>query len=346
MNWEEGIKKYDSKDMYHKIIHMPEHIYKIYNEYFTINLDKGQKYKDKIKKIIICGMGGSAISGDIFKDAFTGLLQVHVIKDYNVGVITPETLFIAVSYSGNTEETLSALSQAMEFTDMIAAVTSGGKLKEIVKNDYPFINLEKGMPPRSAIGYLFFALLKLADNLAIIDPQKEIVNATIANLMQKAGAIAESVEEDFNIAKQSAIILQKKVPLIYASEPTLSALAYRWKCQFNENSKNHAFFHTFSEMNHNEIEGWENDDFDSVFVPIFLNRLSSSEKYRNRIDIFKKLLNDKEIEYLDFYTEGKSLIEEVFSLVYLGDMVSYYLGILNKVDPTAINYINYLKNKL
>ena len=345
VNFKEKIKTLNKNGMYHKIIHLPEQIYKTYNEAIVQNLDKGRNYK-KAKRIVICGMGGSAISGDLFKAVFYKDYPIEVVKDYEIPFIDEKTLVIAISYSGNTAETLSVLKKAENQTSMIAAITSDGKLKNLVKERYPWVLLKKGYPPRAAIGMIFFSLLKLTEKLGLIKNQDLAAKRVTANLMHKAGALAESVDTDFNIAKQAAEQIKNKIPLIYSSEPLFSPLAYRWKCQLNENAKYPAFNHSFSEMNHNEIEGWENTDFHKTFIPIFLLRFNSKDHYNSRMEIFKRLVAKNNVEYMEFYSEGKSEIEEIFSLLYLGDMISYYLAIAVDVDPTTIDYIKYLKENL
>ncbi len=147
-----------------------------------------------------------------------------------------------------------------------------------------------------------------------------------------------------NFAKQTAEQLVNKIPIIYAGEPLYSPLAYRWKCQINENAKYPSFHNTFPEMNHNEIEGWEAKN--KEMIPIFLAPFAQQEKYSKRVIAFKKLLIQHNFTYLDFLGEGDSTIEQLFSLVYLGDMISFYLAILLNVNPTTISYIDFLKKEI
>lgn len=339
--------KLDTEDMYHKIIHLPEQVIKSYQE---VNVHKPESFNSldlkSIRRIVICGMGGSAISGDIAKSAFSHKIPIEVVKDYQIPFVDENTLVCILSYSGNTEETLSCLDQAIKTTKFVGVVTGGGKAKEIVDDRYLWIELPSGYPPRSAIGYLFFSLLRLMEIFRTIPDQKNIVNATISNLIKKATAITRNTLLTENIAKSTAISIQPKIPIIYSSNPNLSALAYRWKCQINENAKYPAFCHTFPEMNHNESEGWEAVDFSDKFIPIILNRMNEDENYQKRINAFKKIFKKIDVKYLEFFVEGKSLIEEIFSLIYLGDMISYYLAILRSVNPTTINYIDFLKKEI
>ncbi len=340
-------KQYDTEDMYHKIIHMPEHIMRAYFEPKVHYPEHFEHIKlTAIQKIVICGMGGSAISADIAKRAFSSTIPICVVKDYDIPLIDEFTLVIACSYSGHTEETLTCLEKALKETEFIAAISVGGKLKDILKEDYLWLELQCGFPPRSAIGYLFFSLLKVLELFKVIPDQSAVVKSTVANLIKKAGAISYKVPELENFAKNSAENMKGFIPIIYSTSPDLEPIAYRWKCQINENTKYPAFYHTFPEMNHNEIEAWECNHYDDVFKPVFLNNMSIEPRYKNRVTAFKKILEQKNIEYLDFYTEGDSLIERIFSLIYLGDMISYYLAILYKTNPTGIKYIEFLKKEI
>jgi len=343
----EKIKQLDPDNMYHKIIKIPEQILKAY---FEPQLKTPKGFSDlqlnKINKVVICGMGGSAISGDIARSAFGTKIPFEVVKDYHIPYLDENTLVVVLSYSGNTEETLSCLQQALQSTKFIGVITSGGKVKQLIDEDHCWLELPSGLPPRSAIGYLFFSLMKILEIFNIIPDHTKQVRSVIANLVKKAGAIADSVPEEMNIAKFAAGKIEGKIPIIYTSNPQLAPLGYRWKCQFNENAKYPAFHHTFPEMNHNEIEGWEADDFKEKFIPIILSKFKEASKYQKRINAFRDILRRSDIDFLEYYAEGSSLVEEIFSLIYLGDMVSFYLGILRGVNPTSIEFIDYLKKKI
>lgn len=347
LNSQEKFYKLDTEDMYHKIIHMPEHILKAYNEPV---FNKPEAFSNlelsSINKIVICGMGGSAIAGDIFNNMFSEKLNIQTVKDYHLPYIDKRSLVICCSYSGNTEETISCLNEAFGKTDNIAGITTGGQLGELLKDKYLTINVPTGYPPRSAIAWLFFSLIKLAELFKIIPSQELFIEKTAANLMTKAGAIAKSIPTVMNFAKSSTETIQGKIPLIYAINPSLAPVAYRWKCQINENSKYPCFYHIFPEMNHNEIEAWESKTFNSQFIPVFLRLFNDEPRYEKRLTVFKKILNKENIDYLEFYADGDNPYSKVFSLIYLGDMISYYLGIITEMNPTTINHILYLKDNL
>lgn len=341
----QNMQNIDKADMYHKIIHLPEEILNTY-EKAEVNIPKTWKGLAEIDHIVFCGMGGSAVAADIAKAVFSKNLFIEVIKDYDLPKISEQSLVIVISYSGNTEETISCFEQAMSKTKQIAAVTSGGKIKTMLTGKFPWIEVDAGFPPRAAIARLFFSLVKLLEYFQLIPPQTKKVKSLIAQLIKKAGSIADNVPIKKNLAKDSALSIKGKIPIIYSQNPDFYPIAYRWKCQFNENSKYPAFCHTFPEMNHNEIEAWEVKGFENMFIPIFLSTMQNDGQLAQRKTLLKNLFKQQSIEYLEFFVEGESVIEQIFSLIYLGDMISYYLAVLLKVDPSSIKFIDYLKENL
>ncbi len=342
----ELMNKIDPEDMYHKIIHLPEQIIEAYNQ---ANLHKPLNFltsKNEIKRIVICGMGGSAISGDLTKTAFQNVIPVDVVKDYSIPFVDSSTLVICCSYSGNTEETLSCFDEASQKTSHLSAVTSGGKLKEKLDDTKVWVEIKGGNPPRTAIAYIFLSIVRILEEYGIIPNQKENVDDLVGEMVKKAGALANNVDFERNLAKQTAAKLNNLIPIIYSVDPLLSAIAYRWKCQINENSKYPAFNNIFPEMNHNEIEGWEDVQMKKKFFPIFLSNLNIKNLYAKRASAFKNLLKKNEIEYLEFFAEGKNNLTKFFTLIFLGDMVSYYLAILRDTNPTSIDFIDYLKKSI
>ena len=355
------VQRLDKSDMAHKIIHMPEQIYFGYKESVIHvpselpNFNEG----NGIKQVVICGMGGSAISGDIVQVLFGSLVPIIVVKDFHLPYIDGNTLFIAVSYSGNTEETIECLNKAIEKTKFITCVTSGGKIKDLIDDNHLWIEVKGGMPPRAAIGYLFFSLLKLLEIIDVIPNQHDHLETVVGSLMQKAGSLCLKTGVEKNLAKSSAETIFGKIPVIYSSNPLLYPVAYRWKCQINENAKMPAFCHSMPEMIHNEVEAWEGGIRNSEFIPIFLRLFDEDERYRAKVVRFQELLEKQGIEFLEFYGDstntpsplgedkgevsGGHQLCNIFTLIYLGDMISFCLGIFNEIDPTEIEFINYMK---
>lgn len=292
-----------------------------------------EKVKGSFDKIIICGMGGSAIAGDLLKHLID--MEVFVVRDYVLPkIIDKHTLLIAVSYSGNTEETISCLKESLGLDCKVAVITSGGKAEDIAKqNQLAYVNVPKGHQPRAALSYLLFSLLRLLDNSKIMDAYDD-VNEAIQ-------LIEDNIEELRNIGKSIAEKCVFKVPVVYASDK-MSAVAERWKTQFNENAKQMAFWNEFSEMNHNEILGYTLAP--NNFLAILLRDDKDNERIKKRMDISKELMSKVPVE--EVYAKGNSLLARMIYLTLIGDWASYFAAIQNEVDPTPVEIIENLKKKL
>jgi glucose/mannose-6-phosphate isomerase len=300
----------------------------------ALELPKGMSVSGKISNILIAGMGGSAIGGDLLRlYMHNSKIPVFVVRDYKVPNFVDETsLVFAVSYSGNTEETISAFEDAQRKKAKIVAVTSGGQLGAMAKK---VIKIPSGLQPRAALGYLFFPALGVLNNSGIVDVKGKEIEELLENL---------STTENFKtVGERIAKKIGLRTPLVYASE-ALSAVAYRWKTQFNENSKVAAFYHVFSEMNHNEIAGYQNIN-KSDFIAIFIRDKFDDDKIKKRMDVTKEIISTR-VDVEEVFTKGEHLLSRLFSSIYYGDFVSYYLAIQNRIDPTPVTVIENLKKKL
>jgi len=343
----------DVSDMLGHICAMPDHIEK---SYFTPEMHKPSDFtppsRGDLRQIVICGMGGSAISADIACSLYQHLIPITVVKDYVLPYIDEYTLVICISYSGNTAETLQCLQTAITKTKHIMAITSGGKLKDIVNSKYLWLEIPSGIPPRAAIGHLFTSLLVLLELCAIIPSQADEIHYIVAMLSDYKIMNSPQFPREINVAKVRAEFIFPKIPIIYGNNPIFAPLAYRWKCQINENAKLPAFYHTLPEMLHNEITAWESLLCKKQFVPIFLSFFEDDPQYVHFVETFQELTgfvhyNDttyqKPLGTMRIYPSGKTTLHYIFDLIFQGDMLSYYLAILNNVDPTEISYINKIK---
>ncbi len=294
------------------------------------------KVVDEVDKIVFVGMGGSAISGDIMKSYLNIKVPVFVCKSYDLPeFVDHRTLVFVISYSGDTEETISGFNAAFKKGARILVITSGGKLEGLcLKNDLPLIKVPSGMQPRAAIAYLFFPVLNVLSGSGLIPNQDKFVNATIKALKQP------DIKEK---AQELAEKLVSKVPLIYASEK-LAAVAYRWKTQLNENAKIHAFTHVFPELNHNELVGYGN--LNASYYVVVLQDEEDSRKIKARMKITKEMINKKHIESTLINITGNNLLTRIFSAIHLGDLTSYFLAKNLDTDPVKVEVIEELKNKL
>ncbi|MFB3896988.1 MAG: bifunctional phosphoglucose/phosphomannose isomerase [bacterium] len=306
---------------------------------------------NNIQNILFAGLGGSAISGDLLQNYLSHELAIPLVvnRNYNLpSFVDHSTFFIASSYSGDTEETLSAYNQAKEKRARILCITSGGNLAAMAKEDgFPVIIIPPGLPPRTAIGYSFFPALLVLSGQKFIQDKKEEIAEAIALLRKLREQYAREIAIEQNVAKQIASRLFGKFAVIYASGDKFDSIVTRWRCQINENSKCLANSQVLSELNHNEIVGWEVlKDFMNKMQVILIRDKEDHPQIQKRFQITRDLIHDYADGVTDIWTQGDSLLARLWSVIYLGDFVSYYLAILNGVDPTPVDKIDFLKKKL
>jgi len=303
------------------------------------------------KNTVVLGMGGSAIGGDLLSDYLADELSIPivVIRGYDIPKFVDEnSLVFTVSYSGNTEETISALKKCLEAKARIIALTSGGKLAVLSQeNNLPVIKVPAGIQPRAAISYLFFPILKALERLGLIKERSSEIEETISILQDLSRKYCAKSPSENNLAKKVALSLYQHLPLVYGSEGLLGAVAMRWKTQINENSKWPCFWNIFPELDHNEIVGYEiENNINRQVKIIYLQDKEGLLRVEQRREITRKIIEDKVAEFIVCPTKGKGKMSRMFSLIFLGDLVSYYLAILNQVDPSPVACIEDLKKEL
>ncbi|MBI2134609.1 bifunctional phosphoglucose/phosphomannose isomerase [Candidatus Woesearchaeota archaeon] len=299
----------------------------------ALALPKGLSVPGEVKNIVVAGMGGSAIGGDLLRVYMQdSKIPVYVSRDYKVpSFVDSNSLVFAVSYSGNTEETLSSYYDAYEKKAKIIGITSGGKLGDECEK---VVKVPSGLQPRAALGYLFFPMLGILHNTGIAKVRNDDLNEVLEVLKN-----TKKFEEE---GQQLSKKLRDKIPIIYASE-ALGPVAFRWKTQINENAKLPAFHNVFSEMNHNEIAGYQG--MDRKFAAVLLRDKNDRQGIKKRMDICKEIMEEK-MNVEEVQVQGRSLLARMLSAIYLGDFVSYYLAVWNRVDPTPVNIIENMKRKL
>lgn len=289
-----------------------------------------------IERVVIAGMGGSALPGELLKSCFPSMkipLEIH--KNYTLPeYLNSKTLVFSISYSGNTEESIEALRFAYKKGCTIVAISSGGALEELSKKlaNY-YIKVPSGVQPRFATAYMFFPIIRILQNSKIIPDQTASVHALIDSL-RKPGFEKKGAE----IAKK----IEGKIPIIYSSE-RLHGVAYKWKINFNENAKMHAFCNFFPELNHNEILGYTN--LNGPYYVLILKDEMDHARIKKRMDITKKLIM-KQCPVLDIEITGTSDLIKVFTSVYVGDWVAYHVAIAKGIDPSPVAIIEQLKQEL
>ena len=340
MKLKEFINKYDSQNQFEVLKDSYKQIMSAWNNKIDLS-----NLKNNFSSIVFCGLGGSAISGDLLSDYLIDELQIpfKVVRGYNLPSYTnDDTLVIISSYSGNTEETISCFKQAMKRNSSIVVITSGGKIwEEANKNKIPAIKIESGFQPRYALGLSFFSLLKLIQELGFTNEEKTFEK--IIDLWRKRG---EEYSKEKNVAVQFAEQLIGFIPVIYSSE-FLSSAGYRFKSQINENSKLHAFHHILPEMNHNEIIGWESYQ-EKLFKAKVVYLLDKEYHPQNmkRFSILKELLIKQKVEVLTLESNESDKKVRIMDLIFLCDWISFYISVLRGFDPSEIDFIHQMKKRL
>lgn len=332
----------DKSGMEEKLFHLPEQILEAikFADFSNIRIDR------EIRNIVVAGMGGSAIAGDILKAVFwhTGAIPVEIVRYYSLPrFIDSHTLLIVVSYSGNTEETLSCFHQGEKRGAKIFCISSGGELTEIAKEkSIPIVQIPKEFPPRCAIGYLTVPMLLPLKGLGI-DLLPDI-DETVTVLKDLRSKLCAAIED--NQAKRIAQSLLDKVPVIYSSYE-YGVVCFRWRTQLNENSKVWAHTNLLPELNHNEIVGiGVPAELCSKCFVVFLRDPDELVEIKRRAELTKEIISPLVSGTIDVWAKGRSTLAKLFSLIYYGDWVSFHLAMERGVDPTPIERIDYLKSQL
>src|SRR4030095_6509705 len=341
------VMQYDKSGMFDVLAGFSSQVQEAFSIGKDINPPSSVKGADKI---IVTGLGGSAIGGDLLRSYLNYEIKIPIFinRNYHLPPFADEnTLVIASSYSGNTEETLSAYEEAKQRGCKIACVSSGGKLTVMAENDGKMvIKVPKGYQPRCALAYSFFPLLILLGKLEhVYERDSEILN--LIDFINRKSELYATLGNEKNSALSLAGHLHGKIPIIYSSNDLLDIVNLRWRGQISENAKSLAFGNYLPEMNHNEIVGWqENQDFLRNFAVLYLKDRDDNPEILKRLKITKQIIEKYRGLDIEIDSEGDTKLERIFDLVYLGDWISFYLAILYKVDPSPIEKINILKNKL
>lgn len=306
---------------------------------------------EAISNIVVTGLGGSAIGGDLLRVYAAGRLSVPVTvnRDYMLpGFVGPDTLVFAVSYSGNTEETLSAYEEARARGASVIAITTGGKLAEMASRDgTPLAKVPSGCAPRAATGYLFIPTLGILQRLGMLPDLTGEINSMISHIKEMHKKIGPESPREENVSKQIAHKLYKKIPVIWGTTGTTEVVAQRWKGQINENAKAPAYWNVFPELNHNEIVGFEYpfEILNKIHV-IILRDERDHPRVQKRIEITKGIIKDVVDGFTEVWASGDGDLARLFSLIYTGDYASLYLAALYGIDPGPVKVIDYLKWEL
>jgi glucose/mannose-6-phosphate isomerase len=308
-------------------------------------------YRIKYRAIVGLGMGGSAIGSDLLGAIYANELRVPsvTVRNYDLPAwVGKDTLVFGVTYSGDTEETLSAFDEARARGARVIGVTSGGEMARLCSADgLPCVVVPGGQPPRASTGYLLMALIAISERLGLIDDQTQARQECLDLLEAQSaeyGRHSLHLPADRHRPKELAGLLLGKVPVIYGATPSLGVVAYRWRTQFNENAKVFAHSAELPELDHNEIVGWQ---FGRRLLPhhciVALTDAAMGDRMRLRLAITRQVLG---VEIYQETARGTSSLARHLSAMYVGDFTSVYLAFLNGVDPFDIGPINELKRRL
>jgi glucose/mannose-6-phosphate isomerase len=339
------IRRIDKSNMLSFCVESPRHYAKAAELTKTLSVDY-----PKPKTIVVAGMGGSGIGGELLKDWTRDRITVpiEVCKEYSLPAYADKnTLVFLVSYSGETEETLKVFLDAIKRNCMSFCISSGGKLHEFAeKLGFPHLLVPSGMAPRATLPYLFMPLITTLEKIGLVSGVNDEISETTAILKQVSAENSPEKSLSRNFSKKLAVNIKGTVPAIYGFG-FYRTVAQRLKTQFNENSKNPAKWEFFPELDHNEIVGWEEaEEFAKCFSVIFIRDADEPIEIRQRVEVTKGLMNRQIKKLFEVYGRGESRLAKMASVICTGDFTSVYLAILRGIDPTPVKTITLLKEKL
>jgi glucose/mannose-6-phosphate isomerase len=341
----EDIKSIDSQNMWEFLTTFPkqwkEAVERTKN--IELNIDR-----DRISNICFAGMGGSAIGADLIRSFCydSSPYPIQIVRHYEIpGWVDENTLFIACSFSGNTEEPLTALTTAREKNAQTIAVTTGGELMvKAAKEEFDYIKISGGMPPRAALGYSFVPLYRIFQHLGIVEERDGALKDTARFLTEQNDLFSNPRDnEALNLAEE----INDTLPIVYSDATMMEPVNLRWRNQFSENAKTLAYGNTLPEMNHNEIVGWERIvHLTGRLSVILLIDKEDNPRVQRRMEVVEELVEDQTASLHVLKTRGQTRLTRMFSLIQLADWTSFYLAMVSNVDPTPIAKIDLLKSKL
>jgi glucose/mannose-6-phosphate isomerase len=340
------VKKLDRAKMAGHLTGLPETLYRAWQAAEAFPLPPAWQ---GVKRVMVLGMGGSAIAADLARGLVNPAVgELVTVRDYTLpGPLDEATLVIGSSYSGETEETLSAFKTALAVPGPRMAITTGGRLKAMAEAaGAPVFVIDYKAPPRAALAWGLLPLLSFLRRLGLVEIREEGVKALSVFIRQLSARYGDFIPERVNLAKQLARQLHKQFAVIYGGG-FLAPVAFRWKTQINENSKNWAFAEALPEANHNAVNGFEwPENIRRQGTVVILNSNLLHERVALRNLITGEILARQHVRHETVTAEGPDMLTQIMSLVFLGDWVSYYLALLNGVDPTPVDVITYLKKRL
>ncbi|MBS7651595.1 bifunctional phosphoglucose/phosphomannose isomerase [Candidatus Bathyarchaeota archaeon] len=304
-------------------------------------------FKRGYRALVVTGMGGSAIGGQILSDWLLedSPIPVQVSRGYHLpGFVDEKTLLIAVSYSGNTEETLTALEEGLRRGCQVVAITSGGAMERLsVENGIPMIKIPSGMQPRASFPWQFSAMIILAGRMGLSPSVEEEFEEALEVIYALRNELVPETPTRLNRAKELALALKGTIPFIYGPR-IFEGVAYRFRTQINENSKAPASSGSFPEGFHNEVMIREaREELRRPLSLVLIRDPKGERRVERKIDAFKNLLEERVSRIVEISTSGSGKLSRILSVIYIGDYASVYLGLIYGLDPSSTDSIKTLK---
>lgn len=342
------IRTIDQMDLMARTLGLPEQIRDTLDAMPSVHVPK--EYA-KCKHIVTIGMGGSGIPGDFLRNICRNECSIPILvhKDYGLPrFVGHDTLVFAVSYTGTTEETIDAFSEALERKAKIFGISSGDKLLALLQeHQIPHFAPPPGRTTRECFGYLLFSMIKVLEGLDYVPDQNSNITTTVSLLEKLAQNYAPEIPFSNNEAKRIATRLLNKIPVLYGTTELTDAVALRWKQQINENSKVFAQIETFPDLTHNQLAAIVNPSgTEKSLCAIILRNKNEGAELSRRISATREVLVRRDIDLIEHWAVGATPMANLLSQSYMGDFVSLYLAVLNGVDPTPTTAMSELKSML
>lgn len=346
----ESIATLDSQRVLWTIGHLTDQIDQAWREAKQVVIPK--EFRD-IQNITFCGMGGSALGPHIICSLYQPETKrpMLIVRDYHLGpYVNKKSLVVLCSYSGNTEELLSCGQEALQLGAQIVGVASGGKLPEFLKKNqlpcYHFKPTYNTSEPRYGTGYMTFGPLALLHQLKLLRVKDDQVTNLLKWLSQKNKNLISEISQEKNVAKKTALETRGKVVVLVGAE-FLEGATHVFANQFNETGKNFATLFTIPELNHHLLEGvkFPNTNPENLIF-LFINSPLYSKPIQKRFEITKDIIRQHQVEVLEFIPSGQTKLNQAFEVIQFGSYVTFYLAMLNAVDPSPNPWVDYFKKKL
>ena len=342
----QSLRMADSQGMLDAVLGLPRDCRAAYD---AAMLSEKLPSSEGVASVTFCGMGGSAVSGDLVRSVFLERLGLPI--EVSRSPVLPEhcgshTLVVCSSYSGNTAETLSAFRSALARGCRVLVVTSGGTIaEEAAEHGVPTVLVPSGFQPRAALGHLGFASLGALEVMGILPPLASDVDEAVAVVDALISEMGPGVPTQSNPAKTLASAIGDRCPVIWGADGIGSVAAARWKTQMNENGKLPAFWSSMSELDHNEVVGWTSP-FGERFFVVGLRHDGEDPQLAPRFPLSYDIVRAADGQVEEVQARGTSTLARLLSLIIVGDLTSVYLAIGRGVDPTPVPVIERLKAAL